>query len=71
MYFYLQKPTGFIPQEDEGTLMATYEMAEATSTERSYAMLLELVKRIKAIPEVSVVGDLQVLMHFKAQINRM
>ncbi|MBK7108804.1 MAG: multidrug efflux RND transporter permease subunit [Bacteroidetes bacterium] len=58
VFLFAKKPTGFIPQEDEGTLMATYEMAEATSTERSYAMLLELVKRIKAIPEVSVVGGL-------------
>src|SRR6185312_5775595 len=31
-----KKPTGFIPQEDEGSLMATYEMPEATSTERSF-----------------------------------
>lgn len=58
VFLFLNKPTGFIPQEDEGTLMATYEMPEASSTERSYTMLLELVKRIKSIPEVSVVGGL-------------
>lgn len=58
VFLFSQKPTGFIPQEDEGTLMATYEMPEASSTERSYTMLLELVKRIKSIPEVSVVGGL-------------
>lgn len=58
IFLFAHKPTGFIPQEDEGTLMATYEMPEASSTERSYEMLLELVKRIKSIPEVSVVGGL-------------
>ncbi|MBX2942804.1 MAG: multidrug efflux RND transporter permease subunit [Cyclobacteriaceae bacterium] len=58
VFLFEKKPTGFIPQEDEGSLMATYEMPEATSTERSYAMLLELVSRIKSIPEVSVVGGL-------------
>lgn len=53
-----KKPTGFIPQEDEGSLLVTYEMPEATSTERSYTMLKDLVARIKSIPEVSVVGGL-------------
>ncbi|MEO6134771.1 MAG: efflux RND transporter permease subunit, partial [Ginsengibacter sp.] len=57
-FLFKNKPTGFIPQEDEGSLLATYEMPEATSTERSYAMLLDLVSRIKSIPEVSVVGGL-------------
>lgn len=53
-----KKPTGFIPQEDEGSLMATYEMPEATSTERSFAMLKTIVARMQSIPEVSVVGGL-------------
>lgn len=55
---FAKKPTGFIPQEDEGSLMATYEMPEATSTERSFAMLKTIVARIRSIPEVSVVGGL-------------
>ncbi|HEY5462220.1 MAG TPA: multidrug efflux RND transporter permease subunit [Hanamia sp.] len=53
-----KKPTGFIPQEDEGSLLVTYEMPEATSTERSFAMLKTIVARIQSIPEVSVVGGL-------------
>ncbi|MEO8721193.1 MAG: multidrug efflux RND transporter permease subunit [Ginsengibacter sp.] len=57
-FLFENKPTGFIPQEDEGTLLATYEMPEATSTERSFVMLKEIVARIKSIPEVSVVGGL-------------
>jgi HAE1 family hydrophobic/amphiphilic exporter-1 len=58
VFLFVHKPTGFIPQEDEGTLMATYTIPESSSTERSYAMLLEIVKRIRSIPEVSVVGGL-------------
>lgn len=57
-YLFAIKPTSFIPQEDEGSLLATYEMPEATSTERSFVMLKEIVARIKSIPEVSVVGGL-------------
>ncbi|MEO6833044.1 MAG: multidrug efflux RND transporter permease subunit [Chitinophagaceae bacterium] len=55
---FAKKPTGFIPQEDEGSLLVTYEMPEATSTQRSFDMLQELVKRIRTIPEISVVGGL-------------
>src|SRR4030095_6988679 len=33
------KPTGFIPQEDEGRLYVTYELPEASSTTRSLETL--------------------------------
>jgi HAE1 family hydrophobic/amphiphilic exporter-1 len=52
------KPTGFIPTEDEGRVLVTYEMPEATSTTRSVDMNNELIKRISAIPETRVVGGL-------------
>lgn len=52
------KPRGFIPQEDEGNLLVTYEMPEATSTERSFQMLKTIVARVHSIPEVAVVGGL-------------
>lgn len=57
-FLFEKKPTGFIPQEDEGSLLVTYEMPEATSTERSFHMLKTIVARIQSIPEVSVVGGL-------------
>lgn len=53
-----KKPTSFIPQEDEGNLLTTYEMPEATSTERSFEMLKTIVARVQSIPEVAVVGGL-------------
>ena len=55
---FKNKPTGFIPTEDEGRLYVTYEMPEATSTTRSIAMLREVVSRIRQLPEVKVVGGL-------------
>ena len=55
---FKNKPTGFIPTEDEGRLYVTYEMPEATSTTRSIAMLRQVVSRIRQLPEVKVVGGL-------------
>lgn len=57
-FLFENKPTGFIPTEDEGRLMVTYEMPEATSTTRSIAMLKELDSLIRSLPEVKVVGGL-------------
>lgn len=52
------KPGGFIPAEDEGRLYVTYEMPEATSTERSVTMLKSIQERLLKIPAVKTVGGL-------------
>ncbi len=57
-FLFKNKPTGFIPTEDEGRLLVTYEMPEATSTTRSVAMLREIAARIRKMPEVKVAGGL-------------
>jgi HAE1 family hydrophobic/amphiphilic exporter-1 len=57
-FLFKSKPTGFIPSEDEGRLFVTYEMPEATSTNRSKEMLLNIMKRVQAIPGVRTVGGL-------------
>lgn len=57
-FLFENKPTGFIPIEDEGRLFVTYEMPEATSTARSVEMLKEINARLRSLPEVSVVGGL-------------
>ena len=58
-FLFKNKPTGFIPTEDEGRLFVTYEMPEATSTTRSMAMLKKIMAQgIRTIPEVRVVGGL-------------
>ncbi len=57
-FLFRNKPTGFIPTEDEKRLYVTYEMPEGTSTTRSIEMQLELQKRIQEIRAVDVVGGL-------------
>jgi len=55
---FKNKPTGFIPPEDEGRLYVTYELPEAASTTRSIQMLREIQRRVSSLPEVKVVGGL-------------
>ncbi len=43
---FKSKPSGFIPQEDEGRLYITYELPEASSTTRSIATLTKIMKII-------------------------
>lgn len=57
-FLFKNKPTGFIPTEDEGRCFVTYEMPEATSTTRSVALLKDVMARIQQLPEVRVVGGL-------------
>lgn len=57
-FLFKSKPTGFIPTEDEGRLFVTYEMPEATSTNRSIAMLREIQTRLRNMEEINVVGGL-------------
>jgi HAE1 family hydrophobic/amphiphilic exporter-1 len=58
VFLFQNKPSGFIPVEDEGRLFVTYEMQEATSTTRNIAMIKEVMKRVNAIPEVKVAGGI-------------
>ena len=39
-------------------MFVTYEMPEATSTTRNIAMLKEISRRLRSLPEVKVVGGL-------------
>lgn len=57
-FLFKNKPSGFIPTEDEGRLFVTYEMAEASSTNRSIDMLKTIMGRVQTLPEVNVVGGL-------------
>ena len=57
-FLFKNKPTGFIPTEDEGRMFVTYEMPEGTSTTRNIAMLQEISKRVRSLPEVKVAGGL-------------
>ncbi|MBV4356128.1 efflux RND transporter permease subunit [Pinibacter aurantiacus] len=49
---FKNKPTGFIPTEDEGRLYITFELAESASTTRSLAVLDSVMNILKDVPEV-------------------
>ncbi|MBK0383961.1 multidrug efflux RND transporter permease subunit [Pedobacter sp. SD-b] len=57
-FLFKNKPSGFVPSEDEGRLYVTYEMQEGASTTRSKEMLVEIQRRLKQIPGVKTVGGL-------------
>jgi len=58
VFLFQNKPSGFIPVEDEGRLFVTYEMSEATSTTRNIAMIKDIMERVSKIPDVRTVGGL-------------
>ena len=49
---FRNKPSGFIPQEDEGRLYVTYELPEASSTTRSLVTLNKIMNIIKETPGI-------------------
>ena len=57
-FLFENKPTGFIPTEDNGRLFVTYEMPEGTSTTRSVEMLKTIQARLLEIPAIDIVGGL-------------
>ena len=57
-FLFKNKPTGFIPTEDEKRVLVTYELPEGSSTTRSIELLIELQRRIREIPAVLTAGGL-------------
>jgi HAE1 family hydrophobic/amphiphilic exporter-1 len=63
-FLFKSKPTGFIPQEDEGRLYITYELPEAASTARSLETLhkmMEVVGSTPGIAHYAALGGLNVV----------
>ncbi|OIQ97395.1 efflux pump membrane transporter BepE [mine drainage metagenome] len=61
---FKNKPTAFIPTEDEGRLYVTYELPEASSTARSLDALNKIMAIIKSEPAVghfAALGGLNVV----------
>ncbi|MBS1531182.1 MAG: multidrug efflux RND transporter permease subunit [Bacteroidetes bacterium] len=50
---FKSKATGFIPTEDEGRIYVTYDLPEASSTQRSVAVLHEMMDSLDKIPAVA------------------
>ncbi len=61
---FRSKPSGFIPQEDEGRLYVTYELPEASSTTRSLVTLNKIMKIIsetEGVQHYAALGGLNVV----------
>jgi HAE1 family hydrophobic/amphiphilic exporter-1 len=64
VFLFKNKPTGFIPTEDEGRVYITFEIPEASATTRSLNVLDSMMKIIKDVPGVghyAALGGLNVL----------
>jgi HAE1 family hydrophobic/amphiphilic exporter-1 len=46
------KPTGFIPTEDEGRLIVTFELPESASTTRTVAVMDKMMKIMNNVPAI-------------------
>jgi HAE1 family hydrophobic/amphiphilic exporter-1 len=46
------KPTGFIPLEDDGRIYVTYDLPEASSTQRTVAVLHQMMSVMDSIPGI-------------------
>ncbi|GAA4090429.1 multidrug efflux RND transporter permease subunit [Mucilaginibacter panaciglaebae] len=47
------KPTGFIPVEDEGRVYITFDLPEGSSTQRTVAVLHQMMDTLDKVPEVA------------------
>jgi HAE1 family hydrophobic/amphiphilic exporter-1 len=63
-FLFKTKATGFIPTEDEGRLYITYELPEASSTNRSLEVLdsiMSILKRTPGVAHFAGLGGLNVV----------
>ncbi len=49
---FKNKPTGFIPLEDDGRIYVTYDLPEASSTQRTVAVLHQMMAVMDSIPGI-------------------
>ncbi|WP_184542779.1 efflux RND transporter permease subunit [Mucilaginibacter sp. FT3.2] len=49
---FRHKPSGFIPTEDDGRIYITYDLPEASSTERTVNVLHQMMRTLDSIPEI-------------------
>jgi hydrophobe/amphiphile efflux-1 (HAE1) family protein len=49
---FRSKPSGFIPTEDDGRIYITYDLPEASSTQRTVTVLHEMMKTLDSVPEI-------------------
>ena len=51
-YMFITKPSGFVPNEDGGRLYVTYQLADASSTAQSVAVMQKLMNVITHTPGI-------------------
>ncbi|MEN0053739.1 MAG: multidrug efflux RND transporter permease subunit [Mucilaginibacter sp.] len=49
---FRSKPSGFIPTEDDGRIYITYDLPEASSTQRTVKVLNEMMRTLDSVPEI-------------------
>ncbi|HEY8784692.1 MAG TPA: multidrug efflux RND transporter permease subunit [Mucilaginibacter sp.] len=49
---FKNKPTGFIPLEDDGRIYVTYDLPEASSTQRTVAVLHQMMGVLDSVPGI-------------------
>jgi hydrophobe/amphiphile efflux-1 (HAE1) family protein len=49
---FKNKPSGFIPLEDDGRIYITYDLPEASSTQRTVTVLNQMMKTLDSIPAI-------------------
>ena len=52
IFLFKEKPTGFIPSEDDGNLYVTYQLPSASSTAQSVDIMSKLMKVVASTPGV-------------------
>jgi HAE1 family hydrophobic/amphiphilic exporter-1 len=52
-YLFQQKPSGFIPSEDDGLIYVTYELPEASATIQSVAVMNKLMEVVSTTPGIA------------------
>jgi len=52
MMLFKKKPSGFIPLEDDGRIYVTYDLPEASSTQRTVAVLHQMMSVMDSIPGI-------------------
>ncbi len=52
-FLFKAKPTGFIPTEDEGRIFITFDLPEASATERTVATLRQVMDTLDKVPEIA------------------
>ena len=64
MMLFKAKPTGFIPSEDEGRVYITFDLPESSSTERTLAVMQNIMKDLdstEGIAHYAALGGLNVV----------